>query len=184
MAPNRSASAPANGCAAPHSSACMASASANTSRPQPLAFDIGDRKKPKVERGPKPSRLIRQPHARMTMGVRQGARPETIMVELTAASGIGYCLRCARASRRTLTRALLCVAGFAGNHDIRWANRCADQRKSSPVQHERLSGTNDDVIRIVRLRDPQDAAQALHHEAFAVMDVEHLARLEMHRICT
>src|SRR6516164_10164011 len=69
--PKRSAIAPASGCAAPHSSAWIASASANTSRPQPLAFDIGERKKPNAERGPKPSMLIAQPHARMPPGVRQ-----------------------------------------------------------------------------------------------------------------
>ena len=70
-APNRSASAPANGCAAPHSSISIASASANTSRPQPLAAVIGVRKNPKVERGPKLIRPIRQPQTRMTSGVRQ-----------------------------------------------------------------------------------------------------------------
>ena len=43
-APYRSAIAPANGWAAPHSSIWIASASANTSRPQPLVCDIGVRK--------------------------------------------------------------------------------------------------------------------------------------------
>ena len=49
----------------------MASASANTSRPQPLAAVIGVRKKPKVERGPKLIGPIRQPQMTMTSGVRQ-----------------------------------------------------------------------------------------------------------------
>ena len=43
-APKRSAIAPANGWAAPHSSIWIASASAKTSRPQPYALDIGVRK--------------------------------------------------------------------------------------------------------------------------------------------
>src|SRR5215831_14177551 len=70
-APKRSATAPANGCAAPHSSIWIARANANTSRPQPCALDIGERKNPNAERGPKPSRLIKQPHIRMTIGVRR-----------------------------------------------------------------------------------------------------------------
>jgi hypothetical protein len=36
-----------------------------------LACDIGVRKKPKLDRGPKPSSAIRQPANRMTAGVRQ-----------------------------------------------------------------------------------------------------------------
>src|SRR6478735_8417122 len=70
-APYRSAIAPANGWAAPHSTIGIASASANTSRPQPNVLDIGVRKNAKPERGPKPSTPIRQPHTRMTAGVRQ-----------------------------------------------------------------------------------------------------------------
>src|SRR5262249_46124637 len=49
----------------------MASASANTSRPQPCALDIGVRKKPNPERAPKLMSAIRQPQARMRAGVRQ-----------------------------------------------------------------------------------------------------------------
>ncbi len=49
----------------------MASAKANTSRPQPLAAVIGVRKNPKVERGPKADQLSRQPQTTMTIGVRQ-----------------------------------------------------------------------------------------------------------------
>ena len=76
-APKRSAIAPAKGWAAPQSSIWIASASANTSRPQPCALDIGVRKKPSPERGPKPRTPIRQPQTRMTAGVRQdaGRRP-------------------------------------------------------------------------------------------------------------
>src|SRR3977135_3681340 len=70
-APKRSAIAPANGWAAPHSSIWIASASANTSRPQPYALDIGVRKNASPDRGPKPSTPIRQPHTRITAGVRQ-----------------------------------------------------------------------------------------------------------------
>src|SRR5215470_8225359 len=76
-APYRSATAPANGWAAPHSSIWIASASANTSRPQPCALDIGVRKNPNPERAPKPMSAIRQPQARMTAGVRQDAGGRT-----------------------------------------------------------------------------------------------------------
>jgi hypothetical protein len=55
----------------PHTRFCSAKASANTSRPQPFACDIGVRKKPKVDRGPNPSREIRQPQTMITSGVRQ-----------------------------------------------------------------------------------------------------------------
>ncbi len=54
----------------PHSKFCNASASANTSRPQPFADESGVRKKPSEERGPKLRMAIRQPHATMTVGVR------------------------------------------------------------------------------------------------------------------
>src|SRR5215510_8159691 len=49
----------------------MASARAKTSRPHPCADDIGVRNRPSAERGPKPNVLIRQPHTRITAGVRQ-----------------------------------------------------------------------------------------------------------------
>ena len=71
-APKRSAIAPANGCAAPHSSIWIASASANTSRPQPLR--ARHRREEKC-RSPSAARSraapIRQPQTRMTAGVRQ-----------------------------------------------------------------------------------------------------------------
>src|SRR5262245_59286615 len=76
MAPKRSATAPANGWQAPHSSIWMASARAKTSRPHPCADDIGVRNRPSAERGPKPSVLIRQPHTRITAGVRQVTKVE------------------------------------------------------------------------------------------------------------
>src|SRR5215467_14646050 len=71
MVPKRSASAPENGCAAPYSRVCIATDSAKTSRLQPLSLDIGVRKKPSAERGPKPMSEIRQPQTRITAGVRQ-----------------------------------------------------------------------------------------------------------------
>src|SRR5262249_32880941 len=70
-APYRSAIAPANGCATPHNRFCMASASENTSRPQPFSWDMGVRKNPSAERGPNESVAIRQPHTMITPGVRQ-----------------------------------------------------------------------------------------------------------------
>ena len=71
--PKRSATAPANGWPMPQSRFCSAKASAKTSRPQPFAADMGVRKKPKAERGPKPISEIRQPHTMMTAGVRQSS---------------------------------------------------------------------------------------------------------------
>ena len=49
----------------------MASANPNTSRSQPLSWDIGVRKKPSDARGPKLNSEIMQPHATITAGVRQ-----------------------------------------------------------------------------------------------------------------
>src|SRR3977135_3936459 len=46
----------------------MASANPNTSRSQPLAWDIGVRKKPSDARGPKLNSEIIQPHATITAG--------------------------------------------------------------------------------------------------------------------
>src|SRR5262249_53135867 len=71
LAPSRSAIAPANGNAAPQSRFCTASAIANTSRPQPFAWDSGVRKKPSAERGPKATIETRQPQIAITAGVRQ-----------------------------------------------------------------------------------------------------------------
>src|SRR6516165_2396153 len=72
--------APAKGCAAPHNRFCMASASENTSRPQPFSCDIGVRKKPSAERGPNERTAIRQPQMMITPGVRQ------LMREVAASS--------------------------------------------------------------------------------------------------
>ncbi len=52
----------------------MASASENTSRPQPFSCDIGVRKKPSAERGPNDRIAIRQPQMTITEGVRQFKR--------------------------------------------------------------------------------------------------------------
>src|SRR5215813_6443060 len=75
--------APAKGCAAPHNRFCMASASENTSRPQPFSCDIGVRKKPSAERGPNERIAIRQPQTMITPGVRQlrreGAASRVVM---------------------------------------------------------------------------------------------------------
>ena len=51
----------------------MASANANTSRVQPFALDIGERKKPSAERGPKLSTQMRQLTSTIASGVRQPA---------------------------------------------------------------------------------------------------------------
>ena len=55
----------------PHNKFWIASAIENTSRPQWLACDIGVRKKPSEERGPKLIIAIRQPQITITKGVRQ-----------------------------------------------------------------------------------------------------------------
>src|SRR5258708_14964685 len=71
MVRKRSAMAPAKGWPTPHKGFWIAKASANTSRPQPWALDIGVRKKPNEERGPKVKMAIRQPQTRTTAGGRQ-----------------------------------------------------------------------------------------------------------------
>src|SRR5262245_10646420 len=63
--------APAKGWPIPHSRFCSASENAKTSRPQPLACDIGVRKNPSDERGPNARADTRQPQSAMTSGARQ-----------------------------------------------------------------------------------------------------------------
>src|SRR5947207_8919414 len=69
-APKRSAMAPANGIARPHTRFCSAIAKENVSRPQPRSSDIGTRKRPKLCRVPIASRRIRPPQTSTTVGVR------------------------------------------------------------------------------------------------------------------
>ena len=54
----------------PHNKFWMASAIENTSRPQWFSCDIGVRKKPSEDRGPKAIIAIKQPLITTTMGVR------------------------------------------------------------------------------------------------------------------
>jgi hypothetical protein len=82
MVPKRSAIAPANGWPSPHSRFCKASASASTSRPQPLARDSGVRKRPSEDRGPKVRMAMRQPKTMMTAGVRQPMRAAEVAIEV------------------------------------------------------------------------------------------------------
>src|ERR1700756_5621332 len=79
--------APASGWPSPKSSFCTASASANTSRPQPFAWDKGVRKKPRVERGPNVIIPMRQPHTAMTAGVRH------VIVRCARAGGMSIAVR-------------------------------------------------------------------------------------------
>jgi len=58
----------------PHNRFWIASAKANTSRPQPFASDQGLRKKPSVDRGPKVRIAIRQPQRTIAAGVRHAGR--------------------------------------------------------------------------------------------------------------
>src|SRR5262245_11556779 len=92
--PKRSAIAPTNGWPAPHSSIWIASASANTSRPQPWAEDIGVRNRPSADRGPNPIAPIRQPQARITTGVRQVGETralDCINIDGQACAGAARC---------------------------------------------------------------------------------------------
>src|SRR2546425_442024 len=71
--PYLSASMPANGCVAPHTRFCTASASANVSRLQCRSPVIGCRKSPKPWRMPIPNVRTKPPQTSTTVGVRQSA---------------------------------------------------------------------------------------------------------------
>src|SRR5579863_1681024 len=64
----------------PPSKFCKARAKAKTSRPQWCALDIGVRKNPSVERGPKAIIAIRQPEPMTSDGVRQLTIGLTVVV--------------------------------------------------------------------------------------------------------
>src|SRR5436309_14599393 len=89
--PKRSAIAPASGWPMPHNRFWIASASANTSRPQPFASDQGLRKNPSEERGPKVRTAIRQPQITITVGVRHARRAAVFGYE---AAVIGFGVVC------------------------------------------------------------------------------------------
>ena len=74
---------PAKGCATPQTRFWMAMASAKVSRLQPFSVVKGVRKKPMVERGPKPIAPIRQP-APITIGAeRQNVRADGMLRAVT-----------------------------------------------------------------------------------------------------
>src|SRR4051812_4336661 len=73
VGPKRSAKAPANGCAAPHSRFWRAIANENASRPQPRSNDSGVRNWPSAERGPNASNAMTQPTPINSRGLRQEA---------------------------------------------------------------------------------------------------------------
>ena len=77
VGPKRSAIAPVSGWAAPHSSIWIARARENTSRPQACALEIGVSRNASPKRDPKPMAAMRQPHARITIGLRQ---PVTLLL--------------------------------------------------------------------------------------------------------
>src|SRR5262247_4504181 len=89
--PKRSAIAPENGCAAPQIRVCIATESAKISRSQPWAAEIGVRKKPSAERGPKPIIEIRQPQTTTTIGVRQDSAGGTAADSGRTTSGFSCC---------------------------------------------------------------------------------------------
>ena len=75
----------------------MAMASAKISRPQPCSFDIGVRKKPIVERGPKLIAAMAQP-AMMTSGTERTAARATgeasVMGRIRGGEGLQGWLQC------------------------------------------------------------------------------------------
>jgi len=81
--------APAKGWPMPHNRFWIASAKANTSRPQPFASDQGLRKKPSVDRGPKVRIAIRQPQMTITAGVRHAGRAPGEAGKRIIAGGLG-----------------------------------------------------------------------------------------------
>ena len=64
-------------------------ARAKVSRDHPLATVIGSRKRPKVERMPKPTRAIRHPATITTTGVRQPGAGLTVDVDMARAFCVG-----------------------------------------------------------------------------------------------
>ncbi len=72
--PQRSATAPAKGCATPHSRFCSASAKPKTPRPQSRSLLIGTMKMPKLVRTPNDRISTTTPASNMTAGVRQDRR--------------------------------------------------------------------------------------------------------------
>src|SRR5215207_6014209 len=66
------------------------------------------------------------------------------------------------------------------NHHRR-ATRCAYQSEPRPVQDERLAYLENDILRVIGLRDPEGAVEAADRQTFTIVDVEHLAWLEMER---
>src|SRR5262249_34692979 len=77
VGPKRSAIAPVSGWAAPHSSIWIARARENTSRPHACELEIGVSRNASPKRAPKPITAMRQPHARVTIGLRQLATKRT-----------------------------------------------------------------------------------------------------------
>jgi hypothetical protein len=67
------------------------------------------------------------------------------------------------------------------NDDVGRAYQCADQRKSRSIKHKCLPVADKNVLAVIRLRDPQNAAQGLHAQSLTVANVEHFARLEVCR---
>src|ERR1700730_5643526 len=111
--------APASGWPSPHSRFCTANASANTSRPQPFAWDKGVRKKPRVERGPNVIIPMRQPHRAMTAGVR-------------------HVIRCAKAGGMSMAVRFLCD-GLVSFADVIESGRLAKMKRSDACDERHAS---------------------------------------------
>ena len=71
------------------------------------------------------------------------------------------------------------MVGCGLNDDIRRADGRADKCEPRPVEDKRLAGMNDDIVGIIRLRDPQNAVEALHLETLPIMNMEDLMSFEM-----
>src|SRR5437870_586582 len=118
--PKRSASAPENGCIAPYNKVCIATASAKTSRSQPLSIDIGRKKTPSDERGPKLMVAMMQPEATISAAVRQSE----VRVAARSSAGAGLCI------------GAVCRSGCCRSKPRHWLldNRQVDQAGHHPEQ--------------------------------------------------
>src|SRR5262249_43887847 len=76
------------------------------------------------------------------------------------------------------------TAGCALNDDVGRAYRCADQGKPRSIKHKRLPIADNNVLAIIRLCDPQNAAYGLHAQSLTIANVEHFARLEVLQRCS
>src|SRR5215468_644193 len=138
----------AKGCAAPHNRFCTASASENTSRPQPFSCDIGARKKPSADRGPNDRTAIRQPQTMITPGVRQLAR-EYAASRLVMGGGSQHL------KIRKNTRVLGKQYSSRAREQISRLSGSADQIETSELIAVFSHGSHPKVWRMAAIRDSE-----------------------------